>query len=122
MHLVDYEEVNAKKQDEHIAEINRKYGVNMTNPLAYPYIFKIVGGKVHEYTGNRNAKEMAAWFRGGAPVEQRQEKQPSETDSVFGKGLFRGGIKPKRSTERKSRTNKRRTQKSWIASLFGFKE
>jgi len=119
MHLVEYEEVNSKKQDEHIAQINRKYGVNMVAPSAYPYIFKITGGQVHEYTGNRDAKEMAAWFRSGAPPsEKRQEEKRPGSDSVFGKGFFQGGIKSKRSIATKSRTNKRRTQKSWFSSLF----
>ena len=119
MHLVEYEEVNSNKQDEHIAKINRKYGVSMVPPQGYPYIFKIVGQKIHEYSGNRDAKTMATWFRQGAPHEQKPELQNAGSDSIFGKGFFQGGIKSKRSVTRSTeRTNKRRTQKSWFASLF----
>jgi thiol-disulfide isomerase/thioredoxin len=119
MHLVEYEEVNSNKQDEHIAKINHKYGVSMTHPQGYPYIFKITGGQVHEYTGNRDAKTMAVWFLQGASQDQKTELQNAGSDSVFGKGVFQGGIKSKRSVTRSTgRTNKRWTQKSWFASLF----
>ncbi len=129
MHLVVYEDINSNHQDARIAKLNKTYGVNMGTPQGYPYIFKIVDGKIHEYSGERSAQKMADWFTGkakhaGADVGTGDGTVAS-SHSSFGKGLFRGGIKHKRARRHTvgkrncgSRSNKRRTQKSFFSQFF----
>jgi len=120
-HLVTYEEVNSNHQDKRIPEINKKHGVNMSAPQGYPYIFKIHGGKVEEYNGNREEKEMAQWFRGGSVKKELEAPVigPSSVSDSFGKGIFRGGVNTKRNLNKthKQKSNKNKTQKS--KSFFG---
>jgi len=114
--LVTYEEVNSNRQDKHIPEINKKHGVNMTAPQGYPYIFKIHGGNVEEYAGERDAHKMAQWFRGGGSDKKELEEAvgPSSVSDSFGKGIFRGGVNTKRNLNKthKQKSNKNKTQKS----------
>lgn len=120
-HMVVYEDINSNYQDARIAKINAKYGVNMVAPPGYPYIFKIVDGKIHEYSGERTAKQLADWFIGKEQPEKIHDASGSKSE--FGAGMFRGGIKKKtqrrRHTVGNKRGNKRRSKKSLFSQLFG---
>lgn len=149
-HLVVYEDINSNYQDARIAKLNKTHGVNMSAPQGYPYIFKISDGKIHEYSGERNAKKMADWFRGKGqptvpasvpfasvpasgpaldPFASGQASGPASgpamTDSAFGAGMFRGGLKKKKKQMMRRHTVGKRsgrirgTQKSFFSRLFG---
>jgi thiol-disulfide isomerase/thioredoxin len=55
-----------------IEQFNQKNGTFIDSARGYPTIYKIVGGKVEYYTGERDAKTMAEWalnkkhIKGGA--------------------------------------------------------
>ena len=123
MHQFVFEDVNSEKQDARIAEINHKYGANMSAPQGYPYIFKIKGGKVEEYQGERKADKLAQWYKGGEAANGPELKKeevpaPSNTKSTFGKGLFWGGVKTKRARSSHGRRTRGKTQKSLWSQLF----
>lgn len=123
MHLVVYEDINSNHQDARIAKLNKTYGVNMVTPQGYPYIFKIVDGKIHEYSGERSAQKMADWFLGKAK-HAGADTVASGSDSSFGAGIFRGGLKKKRArrhtvSKRNFGNRRRGTQKSLFSQLFG---
>jgi thiol-disulfide isomerase/thioredoxin len=83
-------EINDKHKEVGIANLNRKYGVQLPMPNGYPTIFKIVGKKISYYEGARTAKDLAKWaMHGGEPEiggkkRKRTAKKRRNTKGLLG--------------------------------------
>lgn len=111
---VEFEEINAdKNQDEDIKKINDKYLKGNANAKlsasGYPTIFKIKGGKIEYYEGEREASKMESWFldENEANGGMRRRKNYKKTQNRYNK-----------KQEKKQDKKQNRTRK-WKWNLFG---
>jgi thiol-disulfide isomerase/thioredoxin len=70
-------------KDRKIAHVNSRLKGEKLAVNGYPTIFKIKGGVLEYYQGERNAPEMHRWFKGGSGQEQQQQ-EPTLMQSMFG--------------------------------------
>lgn len=83
-----------KHKDRKIAHVNSRLKGEKLVANGYPTIFKIRGGNLEYYPGERSAPAMQQWFKGGnAQQQQQQQEVPSHTilGKIFGGGCGCGG-------------------------------
>lgn len=111
---IEESEINSK-----LNKLNQEHNVNV-QANGYPTLFRIEGGKVDYYGGNRESSQMSQWFlKGGNPLGQekagqdQQIKIPGLLQDVQG-----GGRKYNFSRQRTKRY--RPSNKKRATGLFDF--
>ena len=95
-HYLEIEDADPHKVRK-IAHVNSRLKKGKLEANGYPTVFKIKGGNLEYYQGERSAREMQQWFKGGynkAEQEQEQEqeqKAPTMLERVFGGNEQKGG-------------------------------
>jgi thiol-disulfide isomerase/thioredoxin len=90
-----------KAKDYKINVINSKLKGGKLEVNGFPTIFKIHGGKVHYYEGERNAHGLQGWFLG--QNQQSNEKEMEQPAANGVQGIFQrifGGKTKKNKTKR----------------------
>ena len=81
-----------KHKDHKIANVNHRLKGEKLVANGYPTIFKIRGGNLQYYQGERNSQSMQQWFKGGNAQQQQQEVlSPTIFGKMFGGGCGCGG-------------------------------
>jgi len=88
-HYLEIEDSD-KHKDRKIAHVNSRLKGEKLVANGYPTIFKIQGGNLEYYQGERNAQELQQWFKGG---DAQQGAAPSEplVQQLFGGKKQKGG-------------------------------
>jgi hypothetical protein len=87
-HYLEIEDADHHK-DRKIAHVNSRLKTGKLEANGYPTIFKVKGGNLDYYGGERNAKSLQQWFKGGSveqpqPQPQPQPQEPTLMQSMFG--------------------------------------
>lgn len=69
-------EESDKHKDRKIAHVNSRLKGEKLVANGYPTIFKIQGGNLEYYQGERNAPELQQWFKGGDAQQVAGESVP----------------------------------------------
>jgi hypothetical protein len=81
-------------KDRKIAHVNSRLKGEKLVANGYPTVFKIRGGNLEYYQGERSAPALQQWFKGGnaqiEPVTQEQQ-EPSLLNKLFGGKKQKGG-------------------------------
>ena len=80
-HYLEIEDADHHK-DRKIAHVNSRLKGGKLEANGYPTVFKVKGGKLEYYQGERTAQAMQQWFKGGSAEVPQQE--PSLMQRVFG--------------------------------------
>ena len=80
-HYLEIEDADHHK-DRKIAHVNSILKTGKLEANGYPTVFKVKGGKLEYYQGERTAQAMQQWFKGGSAEVPQQE--PSLMQRVFG--------------------------------------
>ena len=88
---VVFVEIEEKQIESKLRKLEKDQGVKV-NINGYPTLFRISGGKVVYYNGNRQSDEMSRWYLRSIPDSKREEYKysPEKTHRVF-VGRMRGG-------------------------------
>jgi len=107
-HIV-YAEVEEKEIGTKLRNIENRNNVEIA-VNGYPTLFKIVGGKVEYYNGNRESQQMADWYLDGGSGEANLEKQ--ENGFLMPNLLkdVQGGRRPRYFTRSRNKHNYRRSR------------
>ena len=81
-------------------DLNKKHGTDIKMALGFPSIFKITGGKVEYYEGERTVQKMADWI-----LAKKEGNQTGGKRSKRSGGKRSGG---KRNSKTKKRSQRRR--------------
>ena len=107
-HRVHFEQVEQSQENTKLPRLNEQYLSHSPQKIVangYPTIFKIVGGKVEYYNGQRDAVKMFNWitetFRKGGEVEP-----PVSAPNQAGSNTLTGG--KRRTLRRHATQNKTR--------------
>jgi hypothetical protein len=87
------EEIKSDGQNK-LDDLNKKHGTDIKMALGFPSIFKITGGKVEYYEGERTVKKMADWILAKKEGKRTGGKRSKRNSS-------------KRNAKRNSKTKKR---------------
>ena len=104
-HGIKYVEIEETQKDQKFAEVKQKYGVEI-QANGYPTLFKIEGGKLSYYDGQRTAEQMSDWYSNSSSQKLDQ--------NGFFRGPYFGGFKSlhdMRRTHMKKARGKTRTAK-----------
>ena len=96
-HIV-YAEVEENEIGTKLQNIEKTHNVKV-NVTGYPTLFRIVGGKIEYYNGNRESRQMADWYLNGGSEEEHFDKQ-----------LNMQGGRHRYFTRRRNRYNYRRSR------------
>ena len=69
-----FAEIEEKEMGNKLPKLEKESGVKV-EANGYPTLFRIEGGKIDYYNGNRQSYEMANWFMRGGDKEQQQNDQ-----------------------------------------------
>ena len=73
-HVV-FVEIEEKQIESKLRKLEKEQGVKI-EANGYPTLFRIYGGKVVYYSGNRQSNEMSRWYLQGGDGEQEKQGMP----------------------------------------------
>jgi thiol-disulfide isomerase/thioredoxin len=83
-HYLEVEDADPNK-DRKIADVNSRLKGEKLVANGYPTIFRIKGGNLEYYQGERTAPALQQWFKGGSPPQQQEvNKVPTLMEQMFG--------------------------------------
>ena len=85
-HYLEIEDADPHK-DRKIAHVNTRLKGEKLVANGYPTIFRIKGGNLEYYQGERTAQAMQQWFKGGSAPQQQeleQKTEPTMMQQMFG--------------------------------------
>jgi len=86
-HYLEVEDADPNK-DRKIADVNSRLKGEKLVANGYPTVFKVKGGNLEYYQGERTAQAMQQWFKGGSAPQQQQQQEmkaePTLIQRVFG--------------------------------------
>jgi thiol-disulfide isomerase/thioredoxin len=88
-HYLEIEDADPHK-DRKIAHVNSRLNAGKLEANGYPTVFRIKGGNLEYYQGERSAATMEQWFKGGANKAE-QEPEPTMMERMFGGNKQKGG-------------------------------
>ena len=110
------EEIKSDGQNK-LDDLNNKHGTDIKMALGFPSIFKITGGKVEYYEGERTVQKMADWIlakKEGNQTGGKRSKQSGGKRSGGKRSAKQSGGKQsakrsggKRNSKTKKRSNRR---------------
>jgi hypothetical protein len=90
-----------KAKDSKMNAINARLQGEKLAANGYPTIFKIHGGKLNYYEGERNADGLQSWFLGSNnQAVEKEEPAPRNVQSLFQR-MFGGKTKKNKTVKRK---------------------
>jgi thiol-disulfide isomerase/thioredoxin len=91
-HYLEIEDADPHK-DRKIAHVNSRLKQGKLEANGYPTIFKIKGGDLEYYQGERSSNALSQWFKGGGinTEKEDQEQEPTMMQRMFGGKLQKGG-------------------------------
>lgn len=98
---VEIEDSELSKLEDFNKEYEKETGGSKVESSGYPTIFKVYGGKVEYYSGERNADKMENWF-----MNEVYKKNSVPTTVLGGK---RQKLTNKKRKNKRKITNKRKT-------------
>jgi hypothetical protein len=102
------EEIKSDGQNK-LDDLNKKHGTDIKMALGFPSIFKITGGKVEYYEGERTVKKMADWILAKKEGNQTGGKRSGSKRSAKQSGGKQSGGKQSSSKRNAKRSDRKRS-------------
>ena len=82
-HYLEIEDADPHK-DRKIADVNTHLKGEKLVANGYPTVFKVKGGNLEYYQGERSSQAMQQWFKGGSVEQPQPHQDPTLMERMFG--------------------------------------